>query len=299
MIWGLVPFFYDKKKEDAGEHLGYLKQTIAGLKKSGVEKVVVVDDGSEMGLEKLGLDCELITREINEGKTAAVLSGLKYISEKDIDGGYIIQCDYDADQNSEDAGLILSEFEKEGADNLGMVIGDRYKNAQQDPLQYRKVMLHLQEMICKQMGYDLRDTVSGLRGYTTDFGKDFLLKSKAKGFGSDTEQLVIAYLEDLAVLSVPLTYSRKRGVSTPDEKLVEVMNAVLAHSEELRDRKLDKVVDLFERLKENLVNKELNFEIDLKEFGADEKISFIRDGKGMYTADMGESLVEKGEMKIC
>lgn len=253
-------------------------------------------DGSGIDLNKLNLDCELITNEKNEGKTGAVLAGLKYISAEN-SNGYIVQCDYDGDQNSEDSKLILDELKKDISGKLGLVIGDRYKEAQSDPLEYRKVMLYLQQIICKRMGYNLQDTVSGLRGYTTDFGNKFLLESKSKGFGSDTEQLVVAYLGEMSVSSVPLTYSRRRTISTPDKKLVEVMNAVLVHKEELKERKIDSVVNILEFVNENLKKQEPNFEIDLKELGEDKKINFIRKENGMYTAHFKERITENNEIK--
>jgi len=296
-VYGLVPFFYDKNKEDVGAHIEYLKITVEGLKKAGINNIIVVNDGSEIDLNKLNLDCELIINKKNEGKTGAVLTGLKYISAKDTNG-YIIQCDYDADQNSEDAKLILDEFKKDISGRLGLVIGDRYTEAQPDPFEYRKVMLYLQQIISKQLGYNLQDTVSGLRGYTTDFGNKFLSESKSKGFGNDTEQLVVAYLEGMNVLSIPLTYSRRRTSSTPNEKLIEVMNAVLAHKEKLRERKIDSVVNILELIKENLEKKEINFEIDLRELGENKKINFIKKENGMYTADFKENLAENNELKF-
>ena len=296
-VYGLIPFFYDKNKEDVDIHTGYLKLTVDGLKKAGINNIIVVNDGSGIDLNKLNLDCEMVVNENNEGKTGAVLNGIKRISLKNKEG-YIIQCDYDADQNSEDARLILDEFKKDTAGNLGLVIGDRYKEAQRDPLEYRKVMLYLQQVICKKFGYNLQDTVSGLRGYTTDFSNKFLSKSKSKGFGNDTEQLVIAYLEGMDVLSVPLTYSRRRTASTSDEKLVEVMNSVLVHKEELKERNMDSVVKILELIKENLEKQELNFEIDLRELGENKKISFIKKENGMYTADFKENIAENNELRF-
>lgn len=295
-VFGLVPFFYDKNKEDVDTHIEYLKLTIAGLKRAGVNNIIVVNDGSGIDLEKFNLDCELITNEKNLGKTGAVLAGLKYILSQNLNG-YIVQCDYDADQNSEDAKLILDELKKDVSGKLGLIIGDRYKEAQPDPLEYRKVMLHLQQTISQQLGYDLQDTVSGLRGYTTDFGNKFLTKSKASGFGSDTEQLVIAYLEGMSVSSVPLTFSRRRSFSTPDAKLIEVMNAILSHKKELEERGLDSVINILELLKENLRKQESNFEIDLSDLNEDKRIIFTRRENGMYTADF-KKYTDSNEFKL-
>lgn len=297
MVWGLIPFFYSKHNQDAREHLDYLTKTVNGLKKAGVDKVIVVDDGSGMELKKLNLDCELLTHEKNQGKTEAILTGLKFITNQDGGSGYIVQCDYDADQKSEDAELLLTKFQENMTGNLGLVIGDRYKEAQQDPLDYRKVMLYFQKVLCKQMGYNLEDTVSGLRAYTTDFGNKFLSNSRSKGFGSDTEQLVIAFIEKMEVSAVPLTYSRRRSISTPNEKLVEVMNAVLCHKKELVDRELGNLINLFKLIKRNLENKENSFEIDLSELGEKTKITFKISGGGKYTAELQENKSENNEIR--
>ena len=159
MIWGLVPFFYNKQKQDAHEHLNYLAQTVNGLKKAGVNKIIVVDDGSGMELGKLNLDCKLLTHEKNQGKTGAILTGLRFITTQNSENGYIVQCDYDADQRSEDAELLLTKLQENISGNLGLVIGDRYKEAQQDPLDYRKVMLYFQSLVLLKMLLTIFGTV--------------------------------------------------------------------------------------------------------------------------------------------
>src|SRR3989338_9640252 len=100
------------------------------------------------------------------------------------------------------------------------------------------------------------------------------------------------------VLSVPLTYSRRRTASTSDEKLVEVMNSVLVHKEELKERNMDSVVKILELIKENLEKQELNFEIDLRELGENKKISFIKKENWMYTADFKENIAENNELRF-
>lgn len=42
-LYGLIPFFYDKNKEDVDIHTEYLKLTVDGLKKAGVSNIIVVN----------------------------------------------------------------------------------------------------------------------------------------------------------------------------------------------------------------------------------------------------------------
>lgn len=135
-VWGVVPFYYDKREADAELQLEFLKQTVEGLKTLGISNIVVIDDGSQMDIAVLDLDCEVIVHDENLGKSEAVRDGLRYIKEnapKNSDY-VVVQCDYDADQKAEDAERLLSRL-REGEEKQ-MIIGDRYAEAQPNPPEY-------------------------------------------------------------------------------------------------------------------------------------------------------------------
>ena len=159
--YGLVPFYYDKTKSDVLDHVEYLKNTVAGLRQAGIVTVIVVDDGSGIPLRKDELQCdELITLKENSGKTGSVITGIHELLKKSYpDLRYIVQCDYDADQDPKDSELLIQKLQN--TEKLSLVIGDRYTTAQPDPLPYRRAVLRLQELLCKKMGYNIQDTVSG------------------------------------------------------------------------------------------------------------------------------------------
>lgn len=296
--WGVIPFYLGSSPGTPDIHLDYLGKTIDGLKASGIERIVVIDDGSNAIRTISNIDCDLIKHDKNSGKHSAVLSGIKHILDKDREARYVIQCDYDADQNAEDALLIIDDLEREQKNELAMVVGDRYQEAQPNPLEYRKVMLKLQGVLCKQLGYDLHDAVSGLRGYTIPLAKKFINNARTSGFGGDVEQLVIAYLEGAQVSSVPLTFSRRRSESTPGRKLMEVADAVLLHESELAQRGVGDVVNLMRDIKNNLQRQEEKFEIDLGHFGEQVKIRFASKEDGMYSAQIDESYRESRESTL-
>lgn len=293
-LWAVVPFYYDKDEKDADVQKRYLVETVEGLRTAGIEHIVIVDDGSEMKIDNLAINAELLTLDKNYGKAQAIREGLKYVEEHREKKGYVVQCDYDADQRSEDAALLVRELHN--SEGGGMIIGDRYAEAQPDPPEYRKEMLKLQKMISAKLGYEVSDAVSGLRVYSSDLAHSFLVDGKSDGFGSDAEQFVIAYLEHADIRSVPLTYSRERSSSTNGGKLAQVMEAILLHRERLIDRGLEEFVDFFEELQQRLVSREDDFRIDLSKLDQEGDISFHQTETGEYTAKISPKRVENAEL---
>ncbi len=58
----------------------YIKEVIEDVLTHG-HKVIVVDDGSDIAVQKGSLEIELITHEVNKGKGEAILSGAKRVRE--------------------------------------------------------------------------------------------------------------------------------------------------------------------------------------------------------------------------
>lgn len=96
------------------------------LREQGIQKIIVVNDGSEEKtlkiFEQLEKDIILLTHEENKGKGAAIKTALKFIESrnKDIDG--IVLLDADGQHRPEDAARLLSVV-KEGS--AGLVLGVR------------------------------------------------------------------------------------------------------------------------------------------------------------------------------
>jgi hypothetical protein len=286
VAWAVVPFYYPKDKTDVATHVGYLKATVSGLHEAGIQKVIVIDDGSEIALDMQQIGCDdLLVSAKNLGKAEAVRRGLHQIFDQ-TQGlpDCIVQCDYDADQDPRDSRLLIEALSNGNVIGLSLVIGDRYMKAQSDVLDYRKAMLRLQQLLCKRLGFEIQDTVSGLRAYTKEFAQTLLQMSKAEGFGIDIEEIIIAYMNDLKVGAVELTFARKRGVFTPQPKLMEVMNGILMHEAALRAKEQTELVDLIDGLKRHLERREDQFELQLEPFERHARIIFTK-MDGDYTAE--------------
>jgi hypothetical protein len=286
VAWAVVPFYYPKDKTDLATHVGYLKAAVSGLREAGIQRVIVVDDGSEIALDKQQIDCDdLLVSAINLGKAEAVRRGLRHIFDR-ASGlpDCIVQCDYDADQDSRDSHLLIEALSNGNVSGLSLVIGDRYMKAQSDIPDYRKAMLRLQQLLCKRLGFEIQDTVSGLRAYTKEFARTLLQMSKAEGFGIDIEEIIIAYLNDMKVGALELTFARKRGVFTPQPKLMDVMNGILGHEATLRAKGQQELVDLIEELQQHLKRREDQFVLRLEPFERHARIIFTK-MDGNYTAE--------------
>jgi len=81
-------------------------------------KVVVVDDGSDVAVEKNNLDIELITHEANKGKGEAILSGAK--KAKELGYEYFVTMDADKQHISGEIAKLVDAY-KENT----IVIGNR------------------------------------------------------------------------------------------------------------------------------------------------------------------------------
>lgn len=269
---GLIPVYIKPGMPESGRLISAYDDTL-GVLKEIVSRVVVINDGSRPEDIK---DATIIIGN-NCGKAEAIREGLRVI-EHDLKGSvsYIIQTDADLDQDPHDASLILNYFVENiiSPDEPVLVVGDRYLQGQADNSPHRQGMLIFQRAFSLVLGFDVRDPVSGFRGYTKEFAKKFLELSKAEKYGVEIEQMVIAFLIDAKVVTIPLSYSRLRASTTLSSKFLDSINAILNHSVSLKKKGLENFVDFYERMKKLMELKTGKFTLDMKEIGTDSILEF-------------------------
>jgi len=269
---GLVPVYIKPNSPETDRLVSAYKNTVDILKNT-VSHIVVVNDGSWAENVKEAT----ITFDNNRGKAEAVRQGLQLI-ERRLEGksSYVIQTDADLDQNPSDASLILNYFidNNISPEEPVLIIGDRYSQGQAENSPHRQGMLVLQQAFTIALGYDIRDPVSGFRGYTSEYVKKFLELSRSEQYGIEVEQILIANLIGAKVFSVPLSYSRLRDPYTLSSKSLNSIYAILEYRDQLRKKGMNRLVDFFEKIKDLVETKTENFSLDLKEIGTEKTLDF-------------------------
>lgn len=286
LVWGLTPFYYDRKAPEFQDKVTCLKRTMAELRKN-VDRIAVVDDGASLSGDQLGSNI-FLQLPTNQGKAEAIRAGIRAIlAQSDYPAGYILQLDSDLDQNPFDAGLLLQKIIREKIEptQSAIIVGDRYyPGSISNELEYRRSILLIQEALSSKLGHSLRDYTSGFRVYTRAYAEQFLGLSACSNFGIETEQIIIAFLIGAKVGTVSLTYSRSREPFTSTDKLLQNLDAILIHADALRDHGQEGVVGAFEEIRKYIQQENNSFKIDLNGLNLSTNIRFKRLPNNKITA---------------
>ena len=155
--------------------------------KKYVDKVIVVDDGSEdntADIAKLA-GAYVITHPKNLGKGAAMKTGFKEAKDADI----IVMIDADGQNNPSDIPALVSPIIENEAD---MVNGSRYiNNNNKDTPYYRRVGQNVLDMATNfNSGLKITDSQSGFRAFSSSTFNAFRFNNA--GFGIESEMLAEA-----------------------------------------------------------------------------------------------------------
>ena len=277
---GLLPYYY--VHGDSTKGIALLHDTVSIFSKF-LDKVFVVDDGAGLLEIKCG---ELIHHPVNRGQSEAIRTGLRKILQ-DPDIGYIIESDADKDQNPEEGAKFLQYFQQSGIhpNDQVLLIGDRYTPPEfKTPIEYRRCINDLQLALFSQLGCPVRDTVSGLRAYTSSFARKIVEKSTSRNYGIHTEEVVIAGLTGAKVDNVPLSYSRPRDPFTKAGKLVEILDAILCHAEELHEKGYAHIVDSVGYVRDKIESRQHSFSFNSTVLGLPGIVKFTLVENDAYTA---------------
>lgn len=265
--------------------------------------VVVVNDGTS-GLEVAKVNAGLIIQAqdgLNHGKAEAIRLGLiTMLHDPRYSADYFVQYNGDSDQSYLEPPKLLTrvkdlcEFDPTQS---ALVVGERYSRKLETPpnpdsIEYRQSVLILQKAIAGRWGYPVSDWVSGSRAFTSGYARRFLEMSSSQFYGVEAEELTVAYLIGAKVGIEPLVVSRPRDPNTNAGKLLQMLDAILAHKDLLNGKGQKEVVDLLEVFKYNIINGVDQFSVDLNSIDFPAVINCKRRESG-YAVFLPEEIVNQ------
>lgn len=293
--WLLIPFYTDPEASNYSKQVAKFGDFIDNAVTASGLRLAVIDDGSGLTRSALGNIPELLfTLKENQGKSFAVRKGLSRLLKEDSFAQHIVQYDGDGDQSYIDIPRVLSYTQQStvrNADRPVLVIGDRYSEdlsiePNPESIEYRQSILTFFGAIAGQLGFsNVRDWVSGARGFNRSYAKGLIEKGKSSRYGLESEQLVVASLIGGDVTTAPLRESRPRDPHTLTSKWLQNFDVYKFHGPELRAQGKSHVVDVVDTLLVKMENEVNAFGLDLNPVGEDTTIYFTRLGD-RYTASI-------------
>ncbi|GEM_PF-2256613 len=253
----VIPFYY--LSDGFEKDIEALQETIDSTR-AYAKRIIVVDDGTKLSSI---LNAELIRHDVNIGKGATIRTGIEHLlSDSQIE--FIVEIDADNDQDPKEVYKFIEVFKKRSSDENYLVIGNRYSAPEmRNPGKYREIIKDLQTSLFSKFGFNIRDSVSGFRGYSRSFANVILQKSESRGFGIATEQIILAYLTDTTLEEIPLGYAKLRKHFTKSYKISEVLEGIIIHREELKQRGFQELVESLGGIKNQIDVKDSPVRISL------------------------------------
>ena len=200
------------------------------------QKIVVCDDGSQdyTGIISKKLGAFVITHKENLGKGVAIKSAFTFAIKHN--PKIIVMIDGDGQHDPDDIPKLIHPIIKGEAD---MVIGSRFiKGSKINAPGYRIIGLCIinffsrlsMKYIYKFKNQTIKDTQSGFRAFSKDIVRE-LIKSKTKGYGIETEQILIANKLNYKIKEVPVNI-RYKGLWNTSKKQsviqgIEIIDTIL------------------------------------------------------------------------
>ena len=178
-VAALIPAYYEER------HI----RDVAGRALAQLDTVLVVDDGStdRTSEEARAAGVEVIRHDVNQGKGAAIKTGLRSLTAK-AGVEYILILDGDGQHLPEEIPRFLSEANRTQAT---MFVGSRMSDLKTMPLLRRLTNLTMSRMISGACGQPIPDTQCGFRMFHRELALAFLDCPSTK-YDFETEMLVLA-----------------------------------------------------------------------------------------------------------
>jgi len=167
--------------------------------KNFVEEVVVVDDGSTdhtvEECRKVGV--KVIIHKGNQGKGAAIISGVNYVKENNFEA--VIFMDADGQHDPQEIPIFIDIYQKQKAD---IVLGNRLNDCKNMPfIRYatNRFTSFLVSFLAKQK---IEDSQCGFRLFAVDKLRD--LKLATRKFDTESEMLVLLSRRGCKVAAAPV-----------------------------------------------------------------------------------------------
>jgi glycosyltransferase involved in cell wall biosynthesis len=190
-VAALIPSYFEER------HI----REVAERVRAQVDTVLVVDDGStdRTADEARAAGVEVIRHEVNQGKGAAIKTGLRALSERPgIE--YIIILDGDGQHLPEEIPAFIDEANASGA---AMVLGNRMSDTRTMPLVRRLTNQFMSWSISQLCGQPIPDSQCGFRMLKRDLAPALLLSSNHYDY--ETEMLIVAARKGCEIKAVPVS----------------------------------------------------------------------------------------------
>lgn len=164
-----------------------------------LETVLVVDDGSPdaTAAEARAGGAEVISHGRNQGKGAAVQTGIRALLDRDLD--YFLMLDGDGQHRPEEIPRFL-EAAKNGAK---LLVGNRMTETKEMPIHRLLTNRFMSSQISLLCGQPVADTQCGFRMIHRRLAP--LLLGGVGGFDYETEMLILAAWRGERIVSVPVS----------------------------------------------------------------------------------------------
>ena len=178
-VAALIPSYFEEKNI----------RDIAGRTRAQLGTVLVVDDGSldHTADEARAAGAEVIRHEGNEGKGAAIKTGLRALTAKS-GVACILVLDGDGQHLPEEIPHFIAEANRSGAE---MIVGNRMGDVAKMPVVRRLTNRTMSWLIGRACGQAIPDSQCGFRMFRRDLALAFLECPSTK-YDFESEMLVIA-----------------------------------------------------------------------------------------------------------
>jgi glycosyltransferase involved in cell wall biosynthesis len=165
-------------------------------------RVVVVDDGSTDATETEARrgGAEVIRHTVNQGKGAAIKTGLRALS-KEPGIAYVLILDGDGQHLPEEIPVFLEEANRSRAP---MIVGSRMHDLETMPFVRKMTNLFMSSRISKVCGQKIPDTQCGFRMMERTLAAA-MCDTETSKYDYETEMLVIAARRGCRIASVPVS----------------------------------------------------------------------------------------------
>ena len=165
-----------------------------------VDLVLVVDDGSPDDTARLAREAgaEVNVHSVNQGKGAAMKTGMKTLAERGYD--YIMLLDGDGQHAPEEIARFTALAR---AGTAYVVVGNRFENVKGMPLVRRMVNSLMSRIISNACGVRIPDTQCGFRLIRSSLVS--YIMGSSDHFDFETEMLLLASRAGFTIQSVPVS----------------------------------------------------------------------------------------------
>lgn len=204
-VFVVIPAFNEEKSVGG---------VLDGLRKSGYENVVVVDDGSKDRTVDVALEhgAVVLSHAVNRGQGAALRTGTEFALEQGAD--VVVHFDADGQMRAEDISVLVDQLSKEKAD---VVFGSRFLDKKSNIPITRMIFLSLGRVFMRGLyGVVMSDPQSGFRALSASAAREICITQR--GMAHCSEIIEEVHRKGLRFVEVPVVirytnYSLQHGQS--------------------------------------------------------------------------------------